>query len=320
MEHALPRRPAGIPRTWSLCMISENHGTVGPAGCTFSHAPEKHERVLVVEMPAAAGAPADQINLRLVGGRKDLPVAEFEGYVDGEPLVRWMNRDNMPRVGTKLFAGAAAAEVEMDAGFLQWVHDRMRFVHGENENVDYMHKLRAIIASVPDDRKTPNVASAAQQAAAPGAQLVIGVAAPQGATISIMQPHADGTTTVIYGGTHPAGDSMGRAVVAAAPSALGTPEAPQTAAARDVLAERQRQVEQEGWTPAHDDAYVDGQLASAAVAYAQAYTPYLVPSSWPWAVEWFKAGNDRRNMVKAGALILAEIERLDRAAAPKGGA
>jgi len=82
----------------------------------------------------------------------------------------------------------------------------------------------------------------AQQAAAPGAQLVIGVAAPQGATISIMQPHADGTTTVIYGGTHPAGDSMGRAVVAAAPanspeipdgsltdegtSAPGTPEAP----------------------------------------------------------------------------------------------
>jgi len=72
------------------------------------------------------------------------------------------------------------------------------------------------------DRATP----AAQQAAAPGAQLVIGVAAPQGATISIMQPHADGTTTVIYGGTHPVGDSMGRAVVAAAPSAPGAPEAP----------------------------------------------------------------------------------------------
>ena len=104
-----------------------------------------------------------------------------------------------------------------------------------------------------------------------------------------------------------------------APSAPGTPEAPKTAAARDVLAERQRQVEQEGWTPAHDDAYVDGQLASAAVAYAQAYTPYLVPSSWPWAVEWFKAGDDRRNMVKAGALILAEIERLDRAAQLDGG-
>lgn len=101
--------------------------------------------------------------------------------------------------------------------------------------------------------------------------------------------------------------------------APGTPEAPQTAAARDVLAERLRQVEVEGWTPARDDEYVDGQLASAAVAYAQAYTPYLVPSSWPWAVEWFKPADDRRNLVKAGALIVAEIERLDRAAQLDGG-
>jgi len=114
MEHTLPRRTAGAPRTWSLCMTSENHGTVGPAGCKFSHAPEKHERVLVVEVPTAAGAPADQINIRLVGARQDLPVAEFEGYVDGEPLVRWMDRDNMPRVGTKLFAGPVAAQAGHD--------------------------------------------------------------------------------------------------------------------------------------------------------------------------------------------------------------
>jgi hypothetical protein len=75
MEHALPRRTAGTPRYWSLCMTSENHGTVGPAGCTFSHAPDKHERVLVVEVSAAAGAPVDQVNLQLVtsaGGQADL--------------------------------------------------------------------------------------------------------------------------------------------------------------------------------------------------------------------------------------------------------
>jgi len=105
MEHALPRRTAGIPRTWSLCMTSENHGTVGPAGCTFSHAPEKHERVLVVEVPAAADAPVDQVNLQLVGARRRRAVAEFKGYVDGQPAVTWLDRDNMPRVGTKLFAG-----------------------------------------------------------------------------------------------------------------------------------------------------------------------------------------------------------------------
>jgi hypothetical protein len=94
MDNALPRRTPGAPRTWSLCMTSENHGTVGPAGCTFSHAPEKHERVLVVEAPAGTRA----------------PVAEFKGYVDGQPAVTWFDRDNMPRVGTKLFAGPAAAQ------------------------------------------------------------------------------------------------------------------------------------------------------------------------------------------------------------------
>lgn len=75
MEHALPRRTGGIPRSWSLCMISENHGTVGPAGCKFSHAPDKHERVLVVEVPTAASAPVDQVSLQLVtsaGGQADV--------------------------------------------------------------------------------------------------------------------------------------------------------------------------------------------------------------------------------------------------------
>lgn len=110
-----------------------------------------------------------------------------------------------------------------------------QFLHGVNAT-DARQLLADFVAAVPA------AACGVQQAAAPGAQLVIGVAAPQGATISIMQPHADGTTTVIYGGTHPAGDSIGRAVVAAAPanspeipdgsltdegtSAPGTPEAP----------------------------------------------------------------------------------------------
>jgi len=114
-------------------------------------------------------------------------------------------------------------------------------------------------------------------------------------------------------------DNLLDIVKTAATSAPGTPEAPKTAAARDVLAERQRQVEQEGWTLERDDQYVDGQLASAAVAYVQVYTPYLVPHSWPWSTHWFKPADDRRNLVKAGALLLAEIERLDRAAQLDGG-
>jgi hypothetical protein len=35
-----------------------------------------------------------------------------------------------------------------DTEFLQWVHDRLVMVHGENVFVDYMHRLRRIIASL----------------------------------------------------------------------------------------------------------------------------------------------------------------------------
>ncbi|USE79028.1 hypothetical protein NDR89_20540 [Cupriavidus gilardii] len=108
-----------------------------------------------------------------------------------------------------------------------------------------------------------------------------------------------------------------RAILAQAmPSAL-------SAAARDVLAERQRQIEAEGWTPEHDDEHDDNQLAMAAAWYA---TPPFVRHAldekglgfWPWAQEWWKPADRRRNLEKAGALVIAEIERLDRAAMAKG--
>lgn len=38
------------------------------------------------------------------------------------------------------------------------------------------------------------------------------------------------------------------------------------------------------------------------------------PWGWPWDASWWKPNARRRNLVKAGALILAEIERIDRAA------
>lgn len=88
-----------------------------------------------------------------------------------------------------------------------------------------------------------------------------------------------------------------------------------TLAARDVLMERVRQVTAEGWTPEHDDSHTDGQLALAASAYAMpnAVDGYT-PRQWPWSFAWWKPSTPRRNLVKAAALILAEIERLDRAA------
>lgn len=107
------------------------------------------------------------------------------------------------------------------------------------------------------------------------------------------------------------------ALLAAAPGK----EVPQ--AWLDVQAERRRQVEAEGWTPEHDDEHDTGALASAAGCYAMFSLAYPAgdPSHfWPWDKSWWKPSPDgRRNMVKAGALILAEIERLDRAAATQGG-
>lgn len=43
-----------------------------------------------------------------------------------------------------------------DKEFLMWIHQRLNQVHGENKNVDYMWKLRAIIANTPEDKVTPN--------------------------------------------------------------------------------------------------------------------------------------------------------------------
>lgn len=99
------------------------------------------------------------------------------------------------------------------------------------------------------------------------------------------------------------------------------PQHAATQAARDVLAERRRQVEAEGWTPEHDDQHDAGELAVAAGCYAiwaGGTSDVIGRFSWknffPWDWKWWKPSGSRRNLVKAGALILAEVERLDRAA------
>ncbi|HHG8626211.1 TPA: hypothetical protein ACPYUI_002798 [Raoultella ornithinolytica] len=92
-----------------------------------------------------------------------------------------------------------------------------------------------------------------------------------------------------------------------------------TAATADVLAERQRQVTAEGWTAERDDGYQNSELADAAACYAiHAHNQgFSTPAHWPWSQDWWKQTSPRRDLVKAGALILAEIERLDRAAGIK---
>jgi hypothetical protein len=43
-----------------------------------------------------------------------------------------------------------------DREFLIWIHQRLANVHGEDEYMDYMRKLRAIIAKTPANKTTPN--------------------------------------------------------------------------------------------------------------------------------------------------------------------
>ena len=78
-----------------------------------------------------------------------------------------------------------------------------------------------------------------------------------------------------------------------------------------IAAERRRQVEAEGYSTDHDDEHATGELADAAACYALGVrTP-----RWPWGTDWWKPSPDNRvrELVKAGALIVAEIERLQRA-------
>ena len=91
--------------------------------------------------------------------------------------------------------------------------------------------------------------------------------------------------------------------------------------------ERRRQITAEGWTPEHDDAHRNGELAKAAGCYAwiagQSDELRSVfrspPPTWPdgWGAEWWKIKDRRSDLVRAGALIAAEIDRIDRAVAAR---
>ncbi len=87
-----------------------------------------------------------------------------------------------------------------------------------------------------------------------------------------------------------------------------------------IAGERARQVSSEGWTPAHDDAHRTGELLDAGLSYGYAAInvghPAMArpPKEWPWTEEWWKPSEDPvRNLVKAGALFAAEIDRVQRA-------
>lgn len=99
----------------------------------------------------------------------------------------------------------------------------------------------------------------------------------------------------------------------------------------DVWRERMRQLSVKEFSRDHDDKHNYGALAAAAGCYALTACLRVPPyedesvglgvwTFWPWSAKrWKPSADPRRNLIKAGALILAEIERLDRAAQRLGG-
>lgn len=87
--------------------------------------------------------------------------------------------------------------------------------------------------------------------------------------------------------------------------------------------ERIRQIEVEGFGTGGDDRYANGELVLAAACYtlidwARKENPEIdysiPPDEWPWSAKWWKPTPNIpiRELIKAGALIAAEIERLQR--------
>ncbi len=86
--------------------------------------------------------------------------------------------------------------------------------------------------------------------------------------------------------------------------------------------ERLRQIVVEGWTLKHDAAHINGELGLVAVCYilhaifgfSNNYKKSWPGVWWPvtWNKKWWKPKDRIRDLTKAGALIAAEIDRLQR--------
>lgn len=87
----------------------------------------------------------------------------------------------------------------------------------------------------------------------------------------------------------------------------------------EVYKERERQRNEKGYDASHDDAHKAGELANAAACYAMKVDSFGLSSEihshlWPEGWDAPKPGDTRRQeLIKACALLLAEMERLDRA-------
>jgi len=97
-------------------------------------------------------------------------------------------------------------------------------------------------------------------------------------------------------------------------------------AINDVLAERERQKNIKGYSTDHDDAYEQNELVRAASEYTNQvvgrswifethpslYRSEVASDFWPWDACYWKPKSPREDLIRAAAILIAEIERLDR--------
>lgn len=79
-----------------------------------------------------------------------------------------------------------------------------------------------------------------------------------------------------------------------------------------ITAERRRQVKGLGYTPEHDAEHTAFDLLIAAAAYGASASGnrHLGLFLWPWERSGFKPRRTDRDLVRAGALALAAVERI----------
>jgi hypothetical protein len=97
-----------------------------------------------------------------------------------------------------------------------------------------------------------------------------------------------------------------------------------TKAIKDVLAEREHQIVDLGYGSDHDDEHAANELPQAAGAYMMNVAARLHPGDgtgyiepppwWPWDAIFWKPKTVRDDLVRAVALGLAAIEKMDREA------
>ncbi|MGC6675191.1 hypothetical protein ACP0IF_31065 [Pseudomonas aeruginosa] len=251
--------------------------------------------------------------------------AQLHDALDESDGDRWKLRSERDAANARLHEVATAcatAEQERDAALARVAElerqQPVAWMHDQPNRVDVIHRdVKDLLQRVPGSSRGIHRPLDVSEHytiplyAAPVAQAQHSVPEVSGIGRDFAYPRS----VVLYLRTEPTDDDLraihdGLRSLAAAPGK----EVPQ--AWLDVQAERRRQITAEGWTPDHDDLYCAAELPRAAAAYILSGANDEAPAIWPFSAKWWKPRDARANYMRAGALILAEIERLDRAAAP----